>query len=191
MNTRKCSKCGWVYPATWSGKVCRFCKEPMGEGGICPKCGQWSDKLNKTNNRCTKCSTEDHIIWRSNRRATSREWYAQWLDTIKKIPTPYSTLTEEQWMEVCRHFGGCAYCGSDDISSRSMFIPFKDGGRYCAWNIVPACERCETARKSTLNPFERMDHVLMRSPSSAAKVYDLTLENLEKITDYLGSKMNE
>lgn len=112
-----------------------------------------------------------------------------WKEDISKIPTPYTTLTEEQWLEACNHFGGCAYCGRDQIDSRAMFIQFKDGGRYCNWNIIPACEKCETMYKSTDNPFLRMDQKINNRRDSQARKYGLSLTKLARIVDYLHSKM--
>lgn len=186
MNTRKCSKCGWEYPLDWPGRTCKFCHEPF-IGGFCYMCGEWADKL--WEGRCTACKTKLHSKWRLGRLADADKQYKEWLESIKKIPYPYKTLTEEQWMEACKHFGGCAYCGSPEIEARSMFIPFKEGGRYCNWNIIPACEKCETVRKSTINPFERMDNMVKRSQTCQAKKLGFTLENLQKIVDYLQSKM--
>ena len=92
-------------------------------------------------------------------------------------------------MEACTHFNGCAYCGGDNIDARSMFIQFKDGGRYCNWNIIPACERCETSRKSSPNPFLRMDDTYIRGNKQPAKKYGFTLENLDRIVGYLQERM--
>lgn len=108
---------------------------------------------------------------------------------IGKLPYPYQTLNEEQWMEACKHFGGCAYCGKDSIDVRSMFIKFKNGGRYCNWNIIPACEQCENALKLTDNPFIRMDQKYKRGNSTQAKKLGFNLDNLQRIVDYLQSKM--
>ena len=188
MNTKKCSKCGWEYPIDWPGRQCRFCQEPF-KDGPCSCCGKLSDNLH--NGICRTCHTAQHKVWRMGRRETANTAHAEWLKKIASQPYPYSTLTEDQWLEACKHFGGCAYCGSSDIDARSMFIPFKEGGRYCAWNIIPACEKCETARKATPNPFLRMDEGLLRSQTNSARKYGYTLENLHRIVDYLQSKMEE
>ena len=186
MNTKKCSKCGWVYPVMWPGRRCRFCQEPF-KDGLCSCCGNYSEKLH--NGICQQCHTIMHRAWRKGRVDNAEVAYKKWLDKIKDLPYPSPTLTEEQWMEACRHFGGCAYCGDATIDARSMFIQFKDGGRYCAWNIIPACERCETARKSSTNPFLRMDNSYHRGSEHAARKYGHTLENLNKIVDYLQERM--
>lgn len=94
-------------------------------------------------------------------------------------------------MEACKHFGGCAYCGTDSIDARSMFIQFNAGGRYCAWNIIPACEQCETALKVDPNPFLRMDDSYHRGAKHSARKYGFTIENLQNIVDYLQSRMEE
>lgn len=186
MNTKKCKKCGWEYPIDWPGRICRFCQEPFIDGP-CSICGKYSEKLH--NGKCTACKTIEHRAWREKRVNNADMAFADWRKRIASLPYPSPTLTEGQWMEACKHFGGCAYCGSADIDSRSMFIQFKDGGRYCAWNIIPACERCETARKRDSNPFLRMDNKYRRAAYHSAKKYGFTLENLQRIVDYLASKM--
>lgn len=158
--------------------------------GYCAKCGEWSDNLRPANNRCQKCETEDHKQWRMKRRSNSAISLDEWKKKIANIPYPYSTLTEAEWLNACKHFGGCAYCGKPDIDARSMFIQFKDGGRYCAWNIVPACEKCETALKQT-NPFSFMDTKLYRGNGYLAKKLGFSLDNLQKIVEYLQTKMEE
>lgn len=188
MNTKKCSKCGWIYPTEWPGRRCRFCQEPFIDG-ICSCCGEYSEKLHNT--ICRACHTKQHREWRMRRRDTAVDSLSKWLTKIAELPYPSPALTEEQWMEACKHFGGCAYCGGTDIDARSMFIQFRDGGRYCAWNIIPACERCETARKDVPNPFLRMDSSLNRSPAASARKYNFTLERLSNIVGYLQGKMDE
>lgn len=188
MNTKKCSKCGWEYPIDWPGRSCRFCHEPF-EGGPCSHCGRIFDKLH--NGVCRECETKQHRAWREGRIENAETSYKNWLKKINSLPYPSPTLTEEQWMEACKHFGGCAYCGDANIDARSMFIRFKEGGRYCAWNVVPSCERCETLRKSIYNPFIRMDQMYRRGNKEPAKKYGFSLDKLQKIVDYLQSKMEE
>lgn len=187
MNTKKCSKCGWEYPIDWPGRRCRFCQELFADGP-CSHCG----KIAKLHNGvCRACETIQHREWREGRISNADKAYKDWLKKISKLPYPFKTLTEDDWMNACKHFGGCAYCGDDNIDARSMFIHFKDGGRYCTWNVIPACEKCETARKSTLNPFLRMDDSYNRCPSNSAKKHGFTLDRLQAIVDYLQSKMEE
>lgn len=81
-------------------------------------------------------------------------------------------------------------CGSDDISTRLMFVDYKDGGRYCAWNIIPACEECATMRKTIHNPFSRMDSTLHREGNVPTKRKAFNLEKLKAITDYLERRMH-
>ena len=190
MNIKKCSKCGWEFPATFEGRQCKFCKGRL-IGGYCACCGKWSEYLRPANNRCRECETQDHINWRNAHRNKAEERYQDWLKRIAAQLYPPQALTEDEWLEACKHFGGCGYCGSPDIDARSMFIPFKEGGRYTAWNIIPACEKCETARKTTSNPFKRMDDVYLRRPDQQATRLNQSLEKLQRIVDYLQTKMEE
>lgn len=188
MNIKKCSKCGWEFPVTWPGRRCKFCSTPF-DSGKCTGCGKYVEKLNRYSGRCKECATKDHRAWAQGRANKADIEFQAWLEKIEAIPKPYATLTEEQWLEACTHFGGCAYCGKPDIDARSMFIPFKLGGRYCAWNIVPSCERCEASYKATENPFKRMDEIRRRDKNRPTKKLGLNLENLKKITEYLEERM--
>lgn len=112
--------------------------------------------------------------------------YNAWMDKVKKVPANYPTLTEQQWMDACRYFGGCARCHSKDIEARGFFIGFEVGGRYCDWNIIPLCERCSKVWNLTLNPFllaERKDRVERAD-------YEYR-ENLHNIIEYLGGKLDD
>ena len=79
--------------------------------------------------------------------------YNEWVEKVKLVPRDYPTLTEEQWMEAVKHFGGCALCGEESIDARSYFVPFKDGGRYCDWNIIPVCSKCALKTRTNYNYF--------------------------------------
>lgn len=188
MNIKKCNKCGWEYPGEWPGRTCKFCRTTL-TMGYCRICGKWSTNIDC--GRCRECRTEEHRRNTARRRDEAAQQYKEWLESIASIPKPYKTLTEEQWLEACSHFGGCAYCGKDAIDTRSMFVPFKEGGRYCAWNIIPACERCENLQKQVQNPFSRMNQYLNRDRKSITKKYDMSLEKLQRIVDYLRSKMED
>lgn len=188
MNTKKCSGCGWEFPGNWHGRTCMFCHAPI-LNGYCKSCGEWSEKINTKDGLCTKCRTLRHGEWRLGRINAAKITYEEWLEKIST--QSLKTLTEAQWMEACRYFGGCAYCGNDQIDARSMFIPFKNGGRYCSWNIIPACEKCETSVKIEPNPFKRMDQRINRSQAHQAKKYNFSLDKLQRIVDYLQSNMEE
>lgn len=186
MASRKCSGCGWEYPLTWPGRTCRFCHAKV-PGGVCSVCGELKEHI--SNGKCRECQTRNHMLWRQSRRSKAEELFNKWLYDVSKIQKPYTTLTEDQWLEACKYFKGCAYCGKPDIDARSMFIPFKHGGRYCNWNIIPSCESCENINTSSENPFLYMDRKLMRGKTNAAKKCNFTEERLHNIAEYLHSKM--
>ena len=187
MNIKKCNKCGWEYPGEYKPRKCKYCGTRF-TMGICVYCHQWSDVLDSIN-RCRACKNKHNIEWARNKRNEADKAYNDWIKKIASIPKPYTTLTEEQWLEACKHFGACAYCNNRGIDARSMFIPCKYGGRYCDWNIVPACEKCETSSKLTENPFKRMDQRILRGADNVTKKLGYSRENLQRIVDYLDSKI--
>lgn len=182
MNVKKCSKCGWEYPANWPGRICMFCKGKI-LNGYCAKCGIWSDKLGN-DNLCTKCSTMYDMAWRMNKEDTAIETFEAWQKRVSRLVN-YHTLTETEWLEACRYFGGCAYCGKDEIEAREMFIKFKDGGRYCAWNMLPTCEKCATSIKRITNPFLLMDKTRL----TTRRKLGYSENNLQRIVDYLTAQI--
>lgn len=120
------------------------------------------------------------VKYRDKRDSNFEEQYNEWLKRIAAVPKNYPTLTEEQWMKACRHFNGCAKCGDENIEARGFFISFKNGGRYCDWNIIPLCSRCAADWNIAKNPFR-----LAWSRDNAARTFNRR-ECIKDITQYLG-----
>lgn len=159
MRLKTCKQCGWQQAAEDPSRRCHGCNAPVTEG-ICNECGFYCDDLSPRQYLCRDCEKD-----RSKEKcARSREKtmygaHRNWVADVKKIPTPYSFLTEEQWLSACAHFEGCAFCGAESVDTRAFFIHFKDGGRYCDWNVIPKCSKCATSLAYT-NAF----CILNRSP---------------------------
>lgn len=187
MNIKKCSKCGWEYPGDYAPRKCKYCGTQF-KMGVCAYCHQWADKIDSAL-RCKACNNKAKIEWERRKRQKATDMYKDWCAGISKIQTPYQTLTEEQWLDACKYFGACAYCGERDIAARSMFIKFKNGGRYCDWNVIPSCEECETSYSRADNPFLYMNEQIYRSVQASTKRLGWSRKNLQRIVDYLGPKM--
>lgn len=153
---------------------------------LCGGCKQYTNKLH--NGYCTECNNAASRRSVARRKERIQKQYTDWIDNIKDMP--YHPLTEEEWLEACKHFEKCAYCSTREINTRSLFIGFKEGGRYAVWNVVPSCETCALAIKYVRNPFARMDPKYSNHQAKCAAIkYKLSVANLNKITDYLSSKM--
>ena len=153
---------------------------------LCCGCKKYTNKLH--NGYCTACNREASRRSVARRKERINKQYEDWVASIKG--KEYHPLTEDEWLDACRHFKKCAYCNTREINTRSMFIDFKDGGRYAAWNIVPSCEECALASKVLRNPFARMNRMYSNNQADCAAIkYNLSVSNLNKITDYLSSKM--
>ena len=83
-------------------------------------------------------------------------------------------------MRACRHFNGCAKCGDETIDARGFFISFKNGGRYCDWNIIPLCSKCAADWSLDKNPFK-----LAMTRDHREKSFDRR-DCIKEITKYLG-----
>lgn len=184
MHIIKCPGCGWEFPENFPARHCKFCGARF-TSGFCSTCKQWTDKLHPYDHQCKACVSARSHRWYVKRKAMHARNLEEWLEKIKAIPTPYKTLTEAEWNEACRYFNGCAICGRNEIDARHMFIDFAYGGRYCAWNIIPACEKCETAFVGNRNPFNTFDHTLNTTAKSVTVRLGCNKERLNVILDYL------
>lgn len=190
MSTKTCKKCGWVYPSTQPGTKCRFCGEPF-DTVVCRKCGAMIPKEEMVGgkNLCRQCHNaeerEHMVTYRANRDDAFDKAYADWRVRIAAVPKDYPTLTEEQWMRACRHFNGCARCGDEEIEARGFFVQFKEGGRYCDWNVIPLCSKCAGDWKLSTNPFRAAWH-----RDNKARAFNRR-ECIVKIVDYLGGLLDD
>lgn len=201
MNNRVCDSCGWVYPPSFNEPRCRFCGTRFKER-FCPDCGQLKVPYSFESPICADCARrrmrerakgrEDTTVgdrvarYRAKHIAISEERYRSWLELI--TAAPFKPLTEEQWLAACRYFGGCALCNNSSIDSRSYFIPYKVGGRYTAWNILPLCEKCETDLKIIVNPFRRMNTKLTDCLPTGR---GLSMERVDTAAKYLQDRLKE
>lgn len=183
MSTKKCKGCGWEYPLKSDLRSCRFCGTPFNDGP-CVKCGVYVPQFNNKRHMCDACYKADNLAVNNGRYLTylqdAKDKYSAWLDSIKDMPP--GRLTEEQWLDACKHFGGCAMCGSEDISTRTFFVPFREGGRYADWNVIPTCQECGFIRRKNPNPFVFMD-------PNAGTGTSKSKQHLQNIVDYLRPKI--
>lgn len=166
MATKTCKKCGWVVALQDPSNYCYICGAPF-DLRVCNICGEPYETWAKRN-VCKKCYQEvvkagDQRALRQRREAV----YEEWLRKVRAVPADYPKLTESQWLDAVKHFGHCALCKDESIDARGYFIPFKDGGRYCDWNIVPLCSKCAMAFKSNYNWF-----VATRRPPGLMDIID-------------------
>ena len=152
MATKTCSKCGWVVALQDPSNYCYICGAPF-DRRICSICGEPYETWAKRT-VCKTCYAKVvNVDTGKALRARRKAVYQEWLDKVKQVPADYPKLTEAQWMETVKHFGRCALCQNEEIDARGYFIPFKDGGRYCDWNVIPLCTDCATTLKTNLNWF--------------------------------------
>lgn len=189
MNTRKCNYCGWESPIT-NTRTCFVCHKAFNEG-LCKACGQHSNELDLTQFKCPACM----LLHRRNFyfitdiiRDTAIKIFEDWREQFKEVPTPYKTLTEQEWQKACRYFKGCALCKADSIDARSYFIPFEKGGPYTSWNVIPVCDKCAAAWVQQSNPWLRMHKQLN---TTVVKSRNFSYDNLNQIVAYLQERLEE
>ena len=190
MNTKTCKRCGWVYPITQPGIRCKLCGEPF-ETVVCTKCG----KLFKWFGRkatCRACEAASSPEKTARFRARLKARFDQWLDKVKQVPKDYPTLTEEQWLEACNYFNGCARCDSEEIDTRGFFVGRDNGGRYCDWNVIPLCTKCAKIWRLEKSMFDYTYYKDIAKNSRQEVVANKTefRDNLENIVKYLEVKLN-
>lgn len=79
-------------------------------------------------------------------------------------------------------------CNSDNIDARGFFIPFKEGGQYCNWNVIPLCDKCATRLRVQVNPFIKYHTTLNKRLKSTQANADALLD---RIVNYLQPRLEE
>ncbi len=190
MYTKTCEKCGWVFPITYKEKKCRWCGTPF-KYDICVDCGEF--KAIYAKGFCKECLFARDYKYKATRKFLAKSdsvgKLAYWLNRIEAIPKPIRRLTEEEWVEACRYFGKCAICNTDEITTRAFFVPFKLGGRYAAWNVIPVCDFCATELSSKKeNPFMRYNKKLV---SNNSRLKRRGLDDINNVYEYLERKLKD
>lgn len=67
---------------------------------------------------------------------------------IQKGGTPIRLSPTHLWQHWCKFEHCCAYCGSSGDLEIEHVIPISKGGEHHLGNIVPACTRCNSSKRS-------------------------------------------
>lgn len=193
MDKRKCPKCGWIPGKGDNDRRCKLCGT-LFEYRLCLYCHTVQKVYTENKPICRECylarqrvnKTEVNRRWKIKRTKKRVDAYEAWLKRTRSAP--FKALSEADWLEACRYFGGCALCNNVEISARGYFIPYTMGGRYTAWNILPLCEQCTLETKYQLNPWLRLDEYLNDSINSAR---GLGIKKVLTAAEYLERKLNE
>lgn len=139
-----CPKCGFMAPVRSSAHKCKRCGTPYPNesGGRCDYCGEWKDYVNNASRMCKQCSAIAVKKVLDRHRATAEDLYNIIVDKVALKKLPFRALRDEEWIRTCIHFDGCVMCGADRIDSKMYFIPFRKGGRYTPYNMLPICDKC-------------------------------------------------
>lgn len=181
-----CSLCGWEYPPTFTGSKCKICQTllpeqfctickrklslddfeltPKGIKGYCKDC---TSKINKE-------ARQKRFELRFNK---AKNLYEEWLKKVSHATD--QRLSETDWQKTCRRFKGCSICGNPHIEIKGFFIPFKDGGKYAAWNIIPLCYDC-SLRIGNRGPFAYFSDLLLNTGNREMALNEDILLNITK-----------
>ena len=181
MYTTKCSGCGLEIPVVGKHRTCKWCNTPL-EKGICRDCGELA-KLDIHTSRCRNCHQAYKFLPHLKAKEEAQRAFDNWIADINSLPQPYENLTQKQWLAACAYFNKCALCSETEIDTRGFFIPFKYGGKYCNWNIIPVCESCSRIWRMHWNPWYRVDTTYL------AGKWDR--KYLNKVVVYLQERMDE
>lgn len=78
-------------------------------------------------------------------KASKRRRYRAKVKKRKK----HASLTDQEWTDLKLWWGGCAYCGRNNIRmTKDCVIPCARGGIYVVCNVVPACPECNGSKGS-------------------------------------------
>jgi NMD protein affecting ribosome stability and mRNA decay len=121
-----CAKCyRREHKKTWKKKII-----------VCKKCKQIKEHM--AHGLCVNCYLTPEMIRRYRHRRESLK---------RGLPR---TLTLKEWNSILEKYNySCAYCGrNDEPLTQEHWIPSSRGGGYTAQNIVPACSRCNSRKRS-------------------------------------------
>lgn len=141
----------------------------------CKRCE--SDRKNEFNKRRPDLHAKNRHNFHKRRAEYAEKLFKKWLELSNKTFKP---MTEEEWLQTCAYFGGCAICGDEYIAKREFFVPFQSGGHYTAWNMIPMCEKCGRVTRYQENPFKWFDKY-----GTTGVRMGLTEEHRDKIINYL------
>ena len=67
----------------------------------------------------------------------------------RRVRAAANDLSDLQWQQLRRQWGGCAYCG-DSSSAQALqkdcVLAISRGGAYTWRNVVPACRSCNASK---------------------------------------------
>lgn len=131
--------------------------------------------------------------WYAKQSSKAEEALAEWMSLVNKIPADYHTLTNDEWLEACAFFDGCAMCDNPHINTRGFFLLFKAGGKYSKWNIIPLCEDCARKHRTYTNPFRAMHRRFGQAGNieKAMEHYYNSDRRLNKILAYLRPRLED
>lgn len=65
----------------------------------------------------------------------------------RRVAQASNDLTDEEWTDLQRLWGSCAYCNAAVASlQRDCVLPISRGGSYTLGNVVPACGPCNASK---------------------------------------------
>ncbi|MNB69350.1 hypothetical protein D3C75_158780 [compost metagenome] len=203
LSVKRCTnpECGWEYPLSYEFSKCRFCRYDL-DYHKCTDCGTWkhiNDFYMKVDGYkypyCKKCSSVRGNAFKRNnpewtkaydqkyaadRRAEAERIYEDWLASTQ---VPFKPMTEDEWLQACIYFNGCALCGSPHIEARHFFVLFEKGGRYAPWNMFPVCGACGYSTRRTENPFIWIQYQNHVSEERKDRLINYFVAQIEKVRD--------
>lgn len=146
-----------MEPAVGNKKQCRICGnvfEPRSSRhAVCSEtCRKAIDAANMRRKREDPEYRQKHMQerlaslarWRANNPERAREVKREGgrRHAHKRRHNQLVDLPLAVWEAALAHFGGCAYCGSQDTIEQDHFVPLARGGHLVRDNVVPACRKC-------------------------------------------------
>lgn len=136
-----CDRCGKVFiPMPWRKIRSASLEPPIGrvyvESGVCKSC------INASIYRDSFLDGEPLTFEEAGKLfyEYATEYERNWRMVLAAAPT--LMITEKEWRNACKFFGGCAFCGGQ-IEVRAMYFPALLNGKHTPWNVIPLCAECK------------------------------------------------
>jgi len=123
------------------------------------RCVECDEELPPTSHRDRRFCSRRCINARSLRERSAERRESAVRRRGRLLAAKVPGVSARDWQRlVGRHGGCCAYCGEKAPMTQDHIIPLSRGGWHAIGNLLPACRRCNSAKRDDLLVYWRLRH---------------------------------